>query len=116
MGDGFRVEPEGLEGFARTSLARQQAFGEVQATLAEAQIGRDSFGHIPMVGSRIYTAYDEHVEACTAGVASAAEGMASIGAGVRGLVLEYTRTDEAAADDMRTVEGEIVPVRIRGGS
>lgn len=104
---GFKVEPQALERFATTSDARGDAFNNVGAAMAAAAVPRDSFGRIPGIGERIFEAYQKHVQACTDGIASAAEAMASIASGVRGMADNYHDTDSASHDHMKALHGQL---------
>jgi hypothetical protein len=110
--DSFQVDPEALEAFAKTSDDRQKAFDDLLTAMTIARVEEDAFGRIPGIGARIYAAYDEHVQACEEGVASAAEAMALISSGVRGTALNYLLTEEehrAALDDLKgRLDGGIV--------
>ncbi|HEX6499539.1 MAG TPA: type VII secretion target [Micromonosporaceae bacterium] len=108
---GFKVEPQALERFAATSDARGDAFGNVRAAMAAAEVPGDSFGRIPGIGARIFQAYQQHVHACTEGIASAAEAMTAIAEGVRGMAANYHDADSASNDNMTALHG-----RLAGGA
>lgn len=58
----FTVHPEALHAFAKRVDGYGDELDQLAASVREARVGRDAFGHIPMVGSRIYEAYDQHVD------------------------------------------------------
>jgi hypothetical protein len=97
------VEPEALGIFARTSDHRRTDFDQARRRAEQIEIGRDSFGRIPGIGSRVYNAYKEHLHGCMEGIASAAEAMAAVAAGVRSVMLNYTGAEGAITDDVATV-------------
>jgi hypothetical protein len=101
----FHVEPPALERFAASSVDRQGDLADLRGRMQEVHVPRDSFGHIPGIGGRVYDAYDEFVSGCADSVASAAETMASIASAVRGVVHAYLTSDHAAEDSMNAVEG-----------
>src|SRR6266508_4345017 len=113
MGD-FKVDPPALEQFARTSMDRRDAFDHLRQRMDQVAVPRDSFGHIPGIGHRVYDAYHEFVTGCADGIASAAEAMASVAAAVRGVVTEYQSTDRSAADALDGVNNDLGNVNIRG--
>ena len=113
MGE-FTVDPPVLEQFANTSMDRRDGFDQLLAAMSRARVPADSFGHIPGIGSRVFTAYDQFVSGCADGIASAAEAMASIAAAVRGVVNEYMASDRSSADSMTAIEADLGQVEIRG--
>lgn len=108
------VEPEALGAFAKTSDHRRSDFDAAHGEAERIKVGRDSFGKIPGIGSRVYHAYDEHRRSCADGIASAAEAMASIAAGVRAVMLNYTGAEGAITDDVGTVRQTMGDIDIRG--
>ncbi len=108
----FYVDPPVLEQFASLSDGRKSQYDTLHTQLADAHIGSDSFGHIPMVGSRIYEAYDEHVQACTEGVQSAADSMAAIATALRGVVANYTGADTSGRTDMQVINDTMGDITI----
>ena len=93
---GFHVEPDALTAFAERCEGYGQQMDELSTQLQQARVGRDAFGHIPEVGSRIYTAYDQHVDQCTEAAASAASGIHSIAANVAITATGYEHSDKAS--------------------
>lgn len=104
MPDGFTVTPEVLERFAGTSDDRASDLNDLRTTMDEIRVGRDSFGHIPFLGSQIYDAYDEHVAACEELVTEAAGAMSAIASGIRAVVTEFEETDRARGADLAAME------------
>ena len=64
----FTVHPEALHAFADRADGYGDSLDTLATQVADARVGRDAFGHIPFVGSKIYDAYDEHVDQAEAGV------------------------------------------------
>jgi len=110
----FKVDPPALEQFARTSMDRRDEFDELHRRMADVAVPRDSFGHIPGIGHRVYDAYHDFVTGCADGIASAAEAMAAVAAAVRGVVTEYVASDRSAADALDGVNNDLGNVNIRG--
>lgn len=111
---GFSVEPERLETFARTSDARKTDFAELRGEMHQIRVGRDSFGHIPFIGSKIYEAYDEHVAACEEAVTSAMGAMSAVASGVRAVAAAYSGGDAAMGEDLNVWQRAIEGVEIGG--
>lgn len=93
---GFHVEPEALTAFAKRCEGYGQQMDALSKQLHEARVGRDAFGHIPEVGSRIYTAYDKHVDQCTESAGEAASGIHSIAANIALTATSYEHSDKAS--------------------
>lgn len=108
------VEPQALGTFAKTSDHRRTDFDTAHTTAGQIKVGADSFGKIPGIGHRVHTAYDEHQQSCADGIASAAEAMAAISAGVRAVELNYTGAEGAITDDVNTVKQTMGDINIRG--
>jgi hypothetical protein len=104
MGEGFRVEPARLHEFAARSRRRQDAFGKLHTELAAAALDRDAFGHLPMVGGRIYEAYDEHLATCLGGLESARNRMSATATLLDGLGDDYEGRDQEIASALRRIE------------
>jgi hypothetical protein len=94
----FTVDPDALEAFSRSALKHAETIGVLLAQLDGAKIGRDSFGHIPWVGSAIYDAYDEHVDACRSSIEATRDGIDSISAGVALSALGFLSSDKSASE------------------
>ncbi len=90
---GFTVDPDALTTFAQGCDDLGDSVGTLLKQLAAARVGRDSFGHIPSVGSRIYTAYDSHVEHCTDGLTEAEDALHSTAAKAALTALQYVHAD-----------------------
>jgi hypothetical protein len=110
----FEVDPPVLETFAGTSDGRRSSFDTEHQNIQNAHVAKESFGRIPGIGERIYQAYDQHVQACADGIASAAEAMAAIASGVRAVVANYKGSDDTAAHNLDTVHHQLDGVTIRG--
>jgi hypothetical protein len=110
----FKVEPQALEHFAATSVNRQYDLHDVRTRMQNVHLPRDGFGYVPGIGNRVYAAYDEFVQGCTDSVASAAESMASIAAAVRGVVVAYTTSDDAARASQMVIDSDLGNADIRG--
>jgi hypothetical protein len=107
LADEMKVDAAALEAFAKSSDRRRGEFDRVKARADETRVDRESFGKIPGIGSRVYSAYDEHVRACEDGIASAAEAMAGIASGVRAVIVNTDQANEAVQESLRGI-------RIRG--
>jgi hypothetical protein len=99
----MQVHSGALETFARSSDNRRRDFDDVKTKAAQVRVGRESFGKIPGIGSRVYEAYDEHVRACEDGIASAAEAMAGIASGVRAVITNTDNANEAIQESLRGI-------------
>ena len=100
----IKVDARVLEKFARTSDARRKDFDGVKKGADQVRVAEDSFGKIPGIGHRVYSAYDEHVKACEDGIASAAEAMAAIASGVRSVITNTDGANEAIEDSLAGIE------------
>jgi 2-keto-3-deoxy-6-phosphogluconate aldolase len=108
------VEGQALGVFAKTSDHRRTDFDHAHTKANQIKVGRDSFGRIPGIGSKVHNAYNEHQQACSEGIGSAAEAMAAIAAGVRAVMLNYAGAEGAISDDVNTVKQTMGDVTIRG--
>jgi hypothetical protein len=111
---GFKVDPPAMEAFAGTCDARAAAFDEVRTNMEAAHVPRESFGRIPGIGERISRAYEQHVQACTEGIASATEAMTAVAGGVRAVAANYHGVDSASRDGLAALHRQIDDVAIRG--
>jgi hypothetical protein len=100
----MKVDAAALEAFAKSSDRRRGEFDRVKSKTDETRVDRESFGKIPGIGSRVYEAYDEHVRACEDGIASAAEAMAGIASGVRAVIVNTDRANEAVKESLRGIQ------------
>lgn len=91
---GFIVQIDALLDFAKKCEALGDQMDTLSKSLNDATVGRDAFGHIPMVGSRIYDAYDQHVDQCKETAASSASMIHSIGANVAITAGQYQQIEE----------------------
>ncbi|NJC85775.1 hypothetical protein [Planosporangium mesophilum] len=110
----FYIEPHAVEGFAASTMSRQQEYGNLRSRMDGVHVPRDAFGYVPGIGGRIYEAYDEFVTGCADSISSASEALAEIAATVRGVVVAYTTSDQAARDSHTAVEQGLSGVDIRG--
>jgi hypothetical protein len=106
---GFKVEPPVLEAFAGTSDDRRAAYETLRRQMTDIRVNRDAFGHIPFLGSSIYDAYDEHVEACEEAVTSAATAMAAVAAGIRAVVIAYLDGEAKIGEDLAAINRAMGP-------
>ena len=104
MSDEMVVDAAALEAFAQSSDRRRGEFDRVRDQADQTRVDRESFGKIPGIGARVYEAYDEHVRACEDGIASAATAMASIASGVRAVIINTGRANEAIQESLRGIE------------
>lgn len=92
----FSVDPDALAHYAKRFEGYGSELDELLTTLSEARVGRDAFGHIPTVGSRIYSAYDDHVDKCTLATSSAASVAHSVAANLAGTAVQYLHAEESS--------------------
>lgn len=100
----MQVHSGALEMFARSSDSRRRDFDAVKARADQTRVGRESFGRIPGIGERVYSAYDEHVRACEDGIASAAEAMATIASAVRAVITNTDKANEAIEESLHDIQ------------
>lgn len=93
---GFHVEPEALTAFATRCEGYGEQMDALSKQLQEARVGRDAFGHIPSVGSRIYDAYDRHVDQCVEAAGSAASAIHGIAANTALTASTYEHGEKAS--------------------
>jgi hypothetical protein len=104
LADEMKVDAAALEAFAKSSDRRRGDFDRVKTQADGTRVDRESFGKIPGIGARVYNAYDEHVRACEDGIASAAEAMAGIASGVRAVIVNTDRANEAVQESLRGIQ------------
>lgn len=97
---GFAADPPRLRAFARSTDSRAAAMQKLRATMDDIRVGRDAFGHIPMLGSSVYDAYDEHVTACEDAVSAAADALGAVGEGLRTVGDIYEEGDRQMGEDL----------------
>jgi hypothetical protein len=100
----MKIDAEALEAFAKASDRRRQDFDQVKKHADQTRVDRESFGRIPGIGERVYDAYDEHVRACEEGISSAGEAMAAIASGVRAVILNTDKANEAIKESLRGID------------
>lgn len=91
---GFTLDTDALVDFAKQCERHGGEMERLAQGLQQAHIGRDSFGHIPSVGSKIYQAYDEHVEQCEQAAVSAGSAVHSIAANVALTAATYLQAEQ----------------------
>jgi hypothetical protein len=109
---GFTVDPPVLEAFAATSDGRADTLSAVRESMSDIRVSSDGFGHIPFLGSQVYDAYDEHVDACEDAVTAAAGGMSAVAGGIRAVVVEYLSGEAEVGDDLAALDAALDGVRI----
>jgi hypothetical protein len=100
----MKVDAAALEAFAKSSDRRRGEYDGVRTQADQTRVDRESFGRIPGIGSRVYSAYDEHVRACEEGISSAAEAMAAIASGVRAVILNTDKANEAIEESLGDID------------
>jgi hypothetical protein len=100
----MKVDAAALEAFAKSSDRRRGEFDKIKAQADQTRVDREAFGKIPGIGSRVYSAYDEHTRACEDGIASAAEAMAAIASGVRAVITNTHNANEAIQESLHDVD------------
>ena len=100
----MKIDAAALETFAKASDRRRQAFDQVRRQADQTRVDQESFGRIPGIGARVYAAYDEHVRACEDGISSAGEAMAAIASGVRAVILNTDKANEAVEESLRGID------------
>lgn len=114
MSEEIHIEPDVLEDFARSSDRRCGQYGQVRQQITQVRVGRESFGKIPWISSKVYNAYDEHVSGCEDGLNSAYAAMSAIAGGVRKVISSYEKSEEASKDDSHVIERALKNTDIRG--
>jgi uncharacterized protein YukE len=92
----FTTDPDALVDFATRCEGYGHNMDTLVTKLQEAQVGRDAFGHIPWVGSRIYDAYDKHVAQCTQTTTAAASAVHSVSANTAITAANYLHADKGS--------------------
>lgn len=105
MADEFEVDPPALERFAGRSADRERQFTSLRSEMDAVHLDRDAFGHIPGIGDRIYSAYQEFVDGCESATTEMASSMGWIALGVRGTAQAYEGSDHHAADRVNQAGG-----------
>ncbi|HEX6470250.1 MAG TPA: hypothetical protein VF069_14225 [Streptosporangiaceae bacterium] len=100
----MKIDPHALEAFAKSSDRRREEYDRVRATADQTRVDKDSFGQIPGIAARVYSAYDEHVRGCEEGISSAAEAMGAIASGVRSVITNTDHANEAVQDSLRGIK------------
>ncbi|GAA4995129.1 hypothetical protein [Kitasatospora paranensis] len=97
MSGEYRVDPEALRRFARTSAARSDRLRAVRADLGAHRLPPQAFGKLPEADEtgRHYT---ERAESALDNLTSAADTMARIDDHARGLAHSYEQAETATQD------------------
>jgi hypothetical protein len=100
----MKIDAHALEAFAKSSDRRRADYDRVRTTADQTRVDKDSFGRIPGIANRVYSAYDEHVRSCEEGISSAAEAMGAIASGVRAVITNTDHANEAIEESLRGVD------------
>ncbi|MDT0202223.1 hypothetical protein [Nocardioides sp. AE5] len=67
--------PEALTAFADRAEELSESLDGHISRVEGARVGREAFGRMPFIGSRIHTAYDEHVDGTEEGMEQARDAL-----------------------------------------
>ncbi|GAA0655606.1 hypothetical protein GCM10010193_02520 [Kitasatospora atroaurantiaca] len=104
MSGEYRVDPEALRRFARTSAERSDKLRAIRSELGSHMLAPDAFGKLPE-SAEIGRHYQERAEAALDNLTSAADTMERINTHSEDLARSYERAEQETADSMRTMMG-----------
>lgn len=99
--DGFAVDPQALEAFARTSYTRADELDDIRGRLRDGAVGRSSFGIMP-ASFTLHERYESCLDECLAALADGVEAMEAIAEGVLAERDAYLASDLTAERRFRT--------------
>lgn len=91
---GFTVDADALVAFAERCDGYATQMDTLVQRLHDARVGRDAFGHIPSVGSRIHTAYDQHVDHATQATTDAASALHAVSTNAALTAAHYLKAEK----------------------
>lgn len=104
MAGEFRVDPEALRRFARTSADRAERLRALRAELGSHQLSPTAFGKLPEA-DETGRDYAERSEAAIENAGAAADTMDRIAEYAENMAAAYRRADEATEQNMRVIAG-----------
>ncbi|MFD9125428.1 hypothetical protein [Kitasatospora sp. NPDC059571] len=102
MAGEYRVDPEALRRFARTSAARSDRLRAARAALGAQPLGPQAFGRLPEA-EETGRHYAERAEAALDNLTSAADTMARIDDHAQGLARSYEQADALTVEALTAV-------------
>lgn len=99
MSGGYRVDPEAIRRFGRTSAERSAKLREIRERLGGGWLPPDTFGRLPE-SDEIAADYQERHEAAVVNVISAADTMERIGDHAQDLARSYEAAESALSEQM----------------
>lgn len=96
-----------LKDFATSSDGRHTGFEKLVDKTNESMVSPGSFGHLPGIGSRCYSAYHNHVASCVEGIGEASQAMESISKGIRATLATYEKAEHVIEQRLKGIEKEI---------
>jgi hypothetical protein len=105
MSDGFDVDIDALQSFARVLTAQGERMKAVNTALTGASVSADSFGKLPNSGS-MYTQYDSHATAEVQNSSEMAEVLAAVGSALAAVAGAYLAVEQEVEQSLRAVAGQ----------
>ncbi|MCU7825413.1 type VII secretion target [Kitasatospora sp. DSM 101779] len=102
MSGEYRVDPEALRRFARTSADRSEKLRAIRAELGAHRLSTDAFGKLPEA-EQTGRDYAERADAAVENISSAADTMARIDEHVQGVARNYEQAEAATADSLDAI-------------
>ncbi|MFE1320484.1 type VII secretion target [Kitasatospora phosalacinea] len=102
MAGEFRVDPDALRRFARTSNERAERLRAIRSELGAHQLSVSAFGKLPEA-DETGRDYVERSEAAIENAGAAGDTMDRIAEYTEGMAAAYERADEATGQDMRAI-------------
>ncbi|PBC71828.1 hypothetical protein BX265_6441 [Streptomyces sp. TLI_235] len=102
MSGEYRVDPEALRRFARTSADRSEKLRAIRAELGAHQLSAGAFGKLPEA-EQTGRDYAERADAAVENLGSAADTMARIDEHVQGVARNYEQAEAATADSLHAI-------------
>lgn len=110
----IHVEPDALEKLAAATTDRAEIMAELKNKLQAMQVPRASFGFIPGIGDRVFTAYDEFVDNLRDSLWEAKSSMNEIADTLKLVADQYRVADRHTADYLGSIYNATADAGISG--
>ncbi|WP_030262374.1 hypothetical protein [Streptomyces sp. NRRL B-24484] len=102
MSGEYRVDPEALRRFARTSADRSEKLRAIRAELGAHRLSPDAFGKLPEA-EQTGRDYAERADAAVENLTSAADTMARIDEHAQGVARSYEQAEAETAESLNAI-------------
>ncbi|WP_431677970.1 hypothetical protein [Kitasatospora sp. KL5] len=102
MSGEYRVDPEALRRFARTSADRSEKLRAIRAELGAHQLSVGAFGKLPEA-EETGRDYTERADGAVENLTSAADTMARIDEHIQSVARNYEQAEAATADSLNAI-------------